>query len=210
MITSGVAVGLRRLSIAITTIVAVMGAAHAANAQIASVASSFDKKDMRVKSDRKVAGSSRAKHASRRVGGKKYAGRHGRRNSVAQGKVGNRGSLMATLASVKPSGLPLQLAAAVVTIESGWRVNARGSSGEQGLMQIMPATGRRFGGGNLFDPTTNMRVGTRYLHWCYQRAGGNVAATIGCYNRGPGLMWSWKGSRITRGYVNRVHGYMRG
>ena len=120
-----------------------------------------------------------------------------------------RGSLMATLRSVKPKGLPLRLAAAVVTVESGWRVNARGSSGERGLMQLMPATARMMGArGNLYNPTINMRAGTKYLNWCYRRARRNVAATIGCYNRGPGLMWKWSGNPITRRYVGKVRRYM--
>ena len=122
---------------------------------------------------------------------------------------GRRGHLMGVLASVKPKGLPLRLAAAVVTVESNWRVNARGSSGERGLMQLMPATARNFGArGNLFNPRENMRVGTKYLHYCYRRAKGNVAATIGCYNRGPGLMWKWSGNPITRRYVSKVHRIM--
>ncbi len=121
-----------------------------------------------------------------------------------------RGSLMATLKSVKPKGLPLSLAAAVVTVESGWRVNARGASGERGLMQLMPATARMMGArGNLYNPRINMRAGTKYLHWCYRRARGNVAVTIGCYNRGPGLMWSWNKNKITRRYVGKVRRYMR-
>ena len=141
--------------------------------------------------------STRRKSASLRTIGRRPVGR-GRR------------ALMATLRSVKPRGLPLSLAAAVVTVESGWRVNARGSSGERGLMQLMPATARRMGvRGNLFNPHVNMRAGTRYLHWCYRRARGNVAATIGCYNRGPGLMWSWSRNSITRRYVGKVRRYMR-
>ncbi len=118
---------------------------------------------------------------------------------------GHKGRLMRVLNRVKPKGLPLSLAAAVVTVESNWRVNARGASGERGLMQLMPATARNFGArGNLFNPTTNLRVGTRYLHYCYKRARRNIAATIGCYNRGPGRMWQWSSNPITRKYVARV------
>ncbi len=146
-----------------------------------------------------------AKTYRRKVYRKKAVRRKGRR-SIPR----SRGHLMATLKSVKPKGLPLSLAAAVVTVESGWRVNARGSSGERGLMQLMPATARQLGArGNLYNPRTNMRYGTKYLHYCYRRARGNIAATIGCYNRGPGLMWSWNKSRITRRYVGRVRRYMR-
>ena len=136
--------------------------------------------------------------------------RYARKSTKRKGTVRGRGSLMATLRSVKPKGLPLRLAAAVVTVESGWRVNARGSSGERGLMQLMPATARMMGArGNLYNPRVNMRAGTKYLNWCYRRARGNVAATIGCYNRGHGKMWKWSGNPITRRYVGKVRRYMR-
>ena len=118
--------------------------------------------------------------------------------------------LMAVLARVKPKGLPLKLAAAVVTVESGWRVRATGAAGERGLMQLMPATARMMGArGNLYHPVVNMRAGTKYLHYCYRRAKANVAATIGCYNRGPGRMWQWSGNSITRRYVAKVRRMMR-
>ena len=138
---------------------------------------------------------------------KRYAKKSTKRKSKSYGR--GRGSLMATLRSVKPAGLPLRLAAAVVTVESGWRVNARGSSGERGLMQLMPATARMMGArGNLFNPRINMRAGTKYLNWCYRRARKNIAVTIGCYNRGPGKMWKWSGNPITRRYVSKVRRYM--
>ena len=141
---------------------------------------------------------------------KTRARRSTRRSSRKRSRGRRTGSLMATLRSVTPKGLPLRLAAAVVTVESGWRVNARGSSGERGLMQLMPATARMMGArGNLYNPRINMRAGTKYLHWCYRRARRNVAATIGCYNRGPGKMWKWSGNPITRRYVGKVRRYMR-
>ncbi len=138
---------------------------------------------------------------------RRYARKSNKRRKSARRH--GRGSLMATLKSVKPAGLPLRLAAAVVTVESGWRVNARGSSGERGLMQLMPATARMMGArGNLYNPRVNMRAGTKYLNWCYRRARKNVAATIGCYNRGPAKMWAWSKNRITRRYVGKVRRYM--
>jgi hypothetical protein len=112
---------------------------------------------------------------------------------------------MPILKKVKPDGLPLRLAAAVVTVESSWRPRARGAAGERGLMQLMPATAKMLGvRGNLYDPATNMRAGTRYLYSCYKKAGGNIAATIGCYNRGPGKMWQWSKNHLTRRYVKKV------
>ncbi len=124
--------------------------------------------------------------------------------------------LLKILRDVKPKGLPIKLAAAVITVESAWRPHARGASGEYGLMQLMPATARQYApryvrrlsdkyfGKVMMHPRMNLRVGTRVLHWCYRRAGGNIAATIGCYNRGPGRMWQWSGNRITKRYVSKV------
>ncbi len=155
--------------------------------------------------------SAKRRYAKRKYAKKSYKKRYAKRSSKRRSKRFGRGrsSLMATLRSVKPAGLPLRLAAAVVTVESGWRVNARGSSGERGLMQLMPATARMMGArGNLYNPRVNMRAGTKYLHWCYRRARKNVAVTIGCYNRGPGLMWKWSGNPITRRYVSKVRRYM--
>jgi hypothetical protein len=57
----------------------------------------------------------------------------------------NRAALMPLLERVKPVGLPLGLAAAVVALESGWHIEARGAAGEIGLMQIKPETAVRFG-----------------------------------------------------------------
>ncbi len=160
---------------------------------------------------RSVKKSAKRKYAKKSYKRKSYKKRYAKRSSKRKSKSfgRGRGSLMATLRSVKPAGLPLRLAAAVVTVESGWRVNARGSSGERGLMQLMPATARMMGArGNLYNPRVNMRAGTKYLHWCYRRARKNVAVTIGCYNRGPGLMWKWSGNPITRRYVSKVRRYM--
>ena len=130
-------------------------------------------------------------------------------------KIG-KARLLQILRDVKPRGLPMKLAAAVITVESAWRPQARGSSGEYGLMQLMPATARLYAPSYvkrlpddhfrrvMMEPRMNMRVGTRVLHWCYKRAKGDVAATIGCYNRGPGRMWDWSGNHITKRYVSKV------
>jgi soluble lytic murein transglycosylase-like protein len=198
---------------AMTVAFAVAGFSSTASARVSHLASGLDKKEARAVAGKRTHASrstrsGKMSYASRRAGKAKYAGSSRVRNKTVHRGGGNHGSLMATLAAVKPAGLPLSLAAAVITQESGWRVNARGSSGEIGLMQLMPATARQYGGGNLYNPAQNMRVGTRVLHHCYKLAGGNVAATIGCYNRGPGLMWSWNGRAITRRYVSNVHRMM--
>lgn len=115
-------------------------------------------------------------------------------------------------AEVKPQGLPLELVDAVIKRESGYDARATGAAGEVGLMQIKPATARavmgRKLGGSLYDPRLNITAGTRYLHKCYRMAKGDTAATIGCYNAGPGNMWSWKSIPSTRRYVSFVKNHI--
>ncbi|NNE22034.1 MAG: lytic transglycosylase domain-containing protein [Rhizobiales bacterium] len=112
--------------------------------------------------------------------------------------------------SMKPSGLPIALVDAVITMESGYNPSARGASGEIGLMQVKPATARMVRsltgvrGGSLSVPVNNLRIGMAYLNWCYKRAKRHVPATIGCYNAGPGNMWKWHKFAVTRKYVSFV------
>lgn len=63
-------------------------------------------------------------------------------------------------------GVPVSLAHAVISVESNYRADARGSAGEVGLMQIKPATARMMGytgsTSGLFDPDTNIKFGMKY------------------------------------------------
>lgn len=85
-------------------------------------------------------------------------------------------------------GVPVELATAVVSIESNFNPNARGSAGEIGLMQIKPATARMMGYSGspkgLFDPETNIKFGMKYLATAHQLGGGKTCDTILKYNAG--------------------------
>ena len=82
------------------------------------------------------------------------------------------------------TGVPLGLLAAVARIESGFRVNARGSSGEIGLMQLMPGTARGLGV-NPYDPAQNVLGGATYLAQQLRRFG-DLRLALAAYNAGPG------------------------
>ena len=64
-------------------------------------------------------------------------------------------------------GLEPVLAHAVMEIESGFDPGVRGTDGEVGLMQVMPATARMLGFRGSLDelgePATNIALGVRYL-----------------------------------------------
>ena len=69
-------------------------------------------------------------------------------------------------------GLPLSLVKAVVWRESDFEIRAVGAAGERGLMQVTPGAAgdwarvhriRSFRETDLFDPKTNLAVGTWYL-----------------------------------------------
>lgn len=88
----------------------------------------------------------------------------------------------------KSHGIPEALAHAVISVESNYRANARGSAGEVGLMQIKPATARMMGyrGSTkaLYNPETNIKFGMKYLAMAHKLGGGTTCGTILKYNAG--------------------------
>ena len=95
------------------------------------------------------------------------------------------------------------LVKAVITIESCFKPNARGSSGEKGLMQLMPGTARRFNIHNGYNAWQNIHGGSRYLGTLMDRYQGNTHRAIAAYNAGEGNV-SLGGRIPNTGYVNKV------
>ena len=56
-----------------------------------------------------------------------------------------------------------EFVAALIDVESRWNPLALSSKGAMGLMQLMPATARRFGAYEPFDVEQNIAAGTRYV-----------------------------------------------
>jgi soluble lytic murein transglycosylase-like protein len=88
----------------------------------------------------------------------------------------------------KENGVPVELATAVVQIESNFNPRRRGSAGEIGLMQVKPTTARMMGYRGsvkgLYDPETNIRIGMKYLAMAQDLGGGATCRTILKYNAG--------------------------
>jgi len=96
---------------------------------------------------------------------------------------------------------------AVITAESCFKTKALSHKGAQGLMQLIPATARRFGVTNSYKPEQSIRAGIRYLKFLIDRFKGNLKKVIAAYNAGEGKVDKYKGIppfRETRKYVKRV------
>lgn len=84
--------------------------------------------------------------------------------------------------------IPRPLIAAVIKCESNWDPRARSRKGARGLMQVLPRTAERVFGvppERLWDPATNIRVGTAYLRVLAGRYPNNTYDVVAAYNAGP-------------------------
>ena len=80
------------------------------------------------------------------------------------------------------------LALALIAVESAGRPRALSHAGAQGLMQLIPATARRFGVRDAMDPADNIRGGVRYLHWLIEHFDGDAVLALAAYNAGEGAV----------------------
>ena len=96
---------------------------------------------------------------------------------------------------------------AVIKQESRYRANATSPVGAQGLMQLMPATAKRFDCKDLKDRTSNVEAGTKYLAWLLKRFDGDVMLALAGYNAGEGAVAKYKGVppySETQKYVTKI------
>ena len=91
------------------------------------------------------------------------------------------------------AGIDPRFIHAVIKQESRYDPKAVSPVGAQGLMQMMPATAKRFGLKYPFDPTANVEAGTEYLKWLLERFDGDVSLALAGYNAGEGAVDKYKG-----------------
>lgn len=122
--------------------------------------------------------------------------------------------------------VPETLVYAIICTESSFDSEATSNVGARGLMQLMPDTfgwianklDEPFDESKITDPETNIKYGTYYLSYLYQRFG-DWETVMAAYNAGPNKVSSWLSDskysddnislkeipyEETRDYVNRV------
>src|SRR5882672_2081603 len=96
---------------------------------------------------------------------------------------------------------------AVIKQESKYNPKAVSHVGAEGLMQMMPATAKRFGLKDPFDASANVEAGTKYLAWLLKRFDGDVSLALAGYNAGEGSVDKYKGVppySETQNYVKKI------
>jgi soluble lytic murein transglycosylase-like protein len=97
---------------------------------------------------------------------------------------------------------------AIMHRESSFKKRALSHKGASGLMQLMPATARRFGVTNIWDPRQNGEAGARYMRVLLNMFDGSIPLALAGYNAGEGAVLKY-GRRVppyreTTEYVRRI------
>ncbi|MBB3226214.1 soluble lytic murein transglycosylase [Luteibacter sp. Sphag1AF] len=104
------------------------------------------------------------------------------------------------------AGIEPSWAYAIIRAESAWMSDARSGADARGLMQLLPDTASNVarrnglpwnGGESLYDPPTNIQLGTRYLAQMAARYNGAPWLASAAYNAGPGKVDQWLAARGT-------------
>jgi soluble lytic murein transglycosylase len=108
--------------------------------------------------------------------------------------------LLPVIQTVAEHGVDPHLVAAIIREESTYNPEAVSPAGALGLMQVMLQTGEMianrlgaepFNRERLFDPSYNIKLGTRYLGHLTEKFNHNPVYTIAAYNAGPEVVAKW-------------------
>lgn len=109
--------------------------------------------------------------------------------------------------SAQKYGVDEAIVRAIIHAESAYRPHVVSPKNAQGLMQLIPATAKRFGVNDAFDPAQNIEGGVQYLAFLLKRYNNDLSLTAAAYNAGEGAVARYKGVppyKETKNYVARV------
>jgi soluble lytic murein transglycosylase-like protein len=111
-------------------------------------------------------------------------------------------------AAAARESLSPELIHAVIESESRYRTSAVSPRGAIGLMQLLPATAKRFGAQDPFDPRQNVAAGSAYLKWLMSYFNEDLELVLAGYNAGEQAVIR-AGRKVppyeeTRAYVKKV------
>jgi soluble lytic murein transglycosylase-like protein len=95
----------------------------------------------------------------------------------------------------------------VIHAESDFKIKAVSPKGARGLMQLMPATAKRLGVADSFDPAQNIEAGAQHLRNLLDRYHNDLVKALAAYNAGTDPVEQYRGVppyRETRAYVSRI------
>lgn len=104
-------------------------------------------------------------------------------------------------------GVPVNLAHALITVESNYQAGAVSPKGAMGLMQLMPATAKQYAVDDPFDPEQNLTAGMKHLKSLLDRYDNKTSSALAAYNAGEGAVARYGGIppyRETQDYVRRI------
>ena len=104
-------------------------------------------------------------------------------------------------------GVETPLVQSVIRAESNYNPDAVSPKGAMGIMQLIPATAKRFGVSDAFDPEENIQGGVRYLKFLLDYYQGDYAKAIAAYNAGEAAVDKYHGIppfAETQSYVVQV------
>jgi soluble lytic murein transglycosylase-like protein len=101
-----------------------------------------------------------------------------------------------------------ELLHAVIAVESNYDPHALSPRGAMGLMQLLPATAKRFGAKDPYVAADNLRAGAGYLKWLMALFDDDLELVLAAYNSGEQAVIK-AGHKIppfpeTQAYVPRV------
>ena len=114
------------------------------------------------------------------------------------------------------NGLDPYLVASLIRQESEFNPAAVSRANAVGLMQLLPKTGKtvahqvelkRYNATQLFTPTVNMELGTRYFRGMVDKFGGSFEHALAAYNAGSDRVEEWMGQgkyRDTTEFVESI------